>query len=364
MSNNYFSNNEFAIANKIPHCPVILVLDTSHSMWGKGLSDLKQSLQLFLSKLATESDYSEFIDIAAVSMGDNFGMIEEFTPLALSKLSALNIRPKGDTPLGAALELALQKLDALQERYCAENIKSVTPQMIVLTDGKSSDDHSFAVKRINAMVNTGKLICRTIALGETPDMWVLNQIGSVVNIQDNSMPEAFADAGCAVSQVYEDGIPEVIMNNPGAEQISDTTEYIIDGTNILHCGKKKPSLRRIIALAREFMHKSIPFKVIFDATTPYRHLKEKWEHRVYEEMLINSPDHFSQAPAGIKADEFILQYTAANPKCVIITQDLYRDYRDRYSEACQRVVRVMDFNDQLWLPQINMTIKVDKNAIY
>ena len=104
--------------------------------------------------------------------------------------------------------------------------------------------------------------------------------------------------------------------------------------------------------------------MIFDATTPYRHLKEKWEHRVYEGMLINSPDHFNQAPAGIKADEFILQYTAANPKCVIITQDLYRDYRDRYSEACQRVVRVMDFNDQLWLPQINMTIKVDKNAIY
>ena len=156
-------------------------------------------------------------------------MIEEFTPLQQSKLSTLNIRPKGDTPLGAALELALQKLDAHQKRYRAENIKSVTPQMIVLTDGKSSDDHSFAVKRINAMVNTGELICRTIALGETPDMRVLNQIGSVVNIQDNSMPEAFADAGCAVSQVYEEEIPEVIMNNPGAEQISDVTEYIIDG---------------------------------------------------------------------------------------------------------------------------------------
>lgn len=364
MTDNYFSTNNYAIANKIPHCPVILVLDTSHSMWGKGLADLKHSLQAFFDKIGQENNFSEFIDIAAVSMGDNLGMLEEFTPFQLSTLPTLNIRPKGDTPLGAALDLAMQKLEAQLAHYQTGNIKSVTPQMIVLSDGKSSDDHSFAVSRLNAMVKSGRLLCRTIALGDSPDMRILNQIGATVIANDNSMPEAFADAGEMVSQVYEEEIPEVIMKNPVTEPIPRGTEYIIDGTNILYSGQKEPSLCRIIALSRAFMQKSIPFRVIFDATTPHRHLKTKMEQRFYEKMLRNYPDHFYQASAGLKADDFILQYTATKPECVIITQDLYRDYRDRYNEARTRVIRVMDFNDTLLLPEINMSVKVDKNIIY
>ena len=215
--------NNYAIANKIPHCPVILVLDTSHSMWGKGLADLKHSLQAFFEKIGQEANFPELIDIAAVSMGDNLGMLEEFTPFQLSTLPTLNIRPKGDTPLGAALDLAMQKLEAQLAHYQTGNIKSVTPQMIVLSDGKSSDDHSFAVNRLNAMVKSGRLLCRAIALGDSPDMRILNQIGATVIANDNSMPEAFANAGEMVSQVYEEEIPEVIMENPVTEQISGFT---------------------------------------------------------------------------------------------------------------------------------------------
>ena len=35
----------------LPHCPIILVLDTSHSMWGKGLSDMVSSLKVFYQTL-------------------------------------------------------------------------------------------------------------------------------------------------------------------------------------------------------------------------------------------------------------------------------------------------------------------------
>ena len=39
--------NSFSLAQIVPHCPVMLVLDTSHSMWGKGLSDMTRSLKAF-----------------------------------------------------------------------------------------------------------------------------------------------------------------------------------------------------------------------------------------------------------------------------------------------------------------------------
>ena len=149
------------------------------------------------------------------------------------------------------------------------------------------------------------------------------------------------------------------MPKQNSNRVSCDTEYIIDGTNVLYCGKQYPSLDRIIALTDQFRRESIPFQVVFDANTPYQHIKTERERKTYEKLLRDDPHHFSHAPAGNKADDFILQYTETNPDCTIITQDLYRDYRDRFGKARTKVIRVMDLNGSLLLPAINMTVKLN-----
>ena len=106
VSTSEFESSNFELAKVIPHCPVVLVLDTSHSMWGKGLTDMKNSLIAFYNTLDTVGFSDSQIDIAAVSMGDRLGMIEDFTPFADSLLPQALIRPKGYTPMAAALALA------------------------------------------------------------------------------------------------------------------------------------------------------------------------------------------------------------------------------------------------------------------
>jgi uncharacterized protein YegL len=101
-------------------------------------------------------------------MGDNLGMLENFTPFKKSSLPLVNIRPKGDTPLGGALNLALRQLDAQENYYNRKGIKYVPPQMIVLTDGDSSEDHSFEVNRVRNRVASGMLNCYSIAVGMHP----------------------------------------------------------------------------------------------------------------------------------------------------------------------------------------------------
>lgn len=64
----------FPLENLLPHCPVILVLDTSHSMWGEGLRDLNDSIQMFYQTIRREQFPNSRIDIAAVSMGDPGGV--------------------------------------------------------------------------------------------------------------------------------------------------------------------------------------------------------------------------------------------------------------------------------------------------
>ncbi len=106
--------------NLLPRCAVMLVLDTSHSMWGEGLKDMMASLQVFYATLKQEQMMNAPMDIASVSMGENLRMLEEFTPIEQSVLPTMQIRPKGDTPIAAALQLALNKLKE-QHRWYREN---------------------------------------------------------------------------------------------------------------------------------------------------------------------------------------------------------------------------------------------------
>ena len=89
----------FDLANAMPHCAVILVLDTSHSMWGQGFTDMMASLKAFYKTITDIQFLNAKVDIAAVSMGDNLCMLEEFTPFHSSDLPNRSIRPKGDTQL-------------------------------------------------------------------------------------------------------------------------------------------------------------------------------------------------------------------------------------------------------------------------
>lgn len=116
-SANEMNNGMFDLTNAMPHCPVILVLDTSHSMWGQGLADMMSSLKAFYKTIADVQFLNAQVDIAAVSMGDNLCMLEEFTPLHSSDLPNRSIRPKGDTPIGAALALVQEALQAQIRRY-------------------------------------------------------------------------------------------------------------------------------------------------------------------------------------------------------------------------------------------------------
>ena len=338
-------------------CPVILVLDTSHTMWGKGLDDTANFLQIFFGELSKKRELSRVIDIAAVSMGANLKMLEEFTPLKNSSLPRINIRPKGDTPLSSALNLALRKLDALEKYYQNNYIKYVSPQMIVLTDGDSSEDHSFAVNRVQNLVATGKLNCYTIAMGYAPNMRTLCQLGQNLNIPGTPVTQAFYNATREVCRHYAKNAPKPPTKPRLPNSVQHSVEYVIDGTNIIHCQHPQAALARVLALVDEFSRKSIPFCVFFDASARY-HLETEIERDIYKHLITNDPNRFVEVPSGTDADDYILAYTKADSRRKIITRDHYKDYTKKYGTITERVIPCVCANDTLLLPQISMEIPV------
>jgi hypothetical protein len=134
-------------------------------------------------------------------------------------------------------------------------------------------------------------------------------------------------------------------------------EYVIDGTNIIHCQHQQGALARVLALVDELTLQSIPFCVFFDASARH-HLETQIERDIYDYLITNDPDRFIKVPSGTDADDYILAYTRVDPRRKIITLDRYKDYTLKYGAITERVIPCVCANDTLLLPQINMEISV------
>lgn len=362
-------NNELSLI--VPHCPVVLVLDTSHSMWGQGLIDLKNSLHAFYHSVGQEVFQEAQIDIETIRMGENFGIMESFTPIIASTLLNTSIRPKGDTPLGASLELAVKEIDRQVSEYRQHGICSVTPQLIVLSDGKSSDDFRLAAANIRDRIAFGRLICRAIALGDNPDKRALMEFAGelVISPERGNLPETFREVGRIVSQEYEESAAEIIINEVTANRTVSEDMFLLDGTNMLYWDKYRNgvSLQHVLNVTEYLQNAGKKFVVYFDASTPHilRRRSPNDEGR-YDDLLKNAPDNFRQVPAGTRADDILLIEADQNPQAVILSQDRYRDYEEQYHWLAdkKRVVPGMVFSDKIVFPEINLIIPVSDPEKY
>ena len=363
---NEMNTGMFDLTNAMPHCPVVLVLDTSHSMWGQGLTDMMASLKAFYKTIADVEFMNAQVDIAAVSMGDNLCMLEEFTALHSSDLPNRGIRPKGDTPIGAALELAQEALQAQIRRYQSAGISYVTPNLILLSDGKSTDDFQGAAAHIRSSVESGKLICRAIALGQDADMEALSSIAGRDRVMIPSfggMSQTFAQIGQIVSQTYEEEAQEVITEQAIPVDQNKGAEYLLDGSNILHWGASRSgiSLKHLLVITDYLKKTGQSFQVFFDATAPHilkKHAPQEVE--IYENLLKDDPNHFCQVPAGTRADDFLLVQADINKDALILTQDLFRDHVEKYPwlKTERRVIPGMVMNNVIFFPEISLQISV------
>ena len=338
--------------NPMPHCAVMLVLDTSHSMWGAGLADMMDSLEMFFETLRREQFANAQIDIAAVSLGDRLGMLEEFTPFAASQLPKLKIRPKGDTPFGAALALALGKIDEQLANYEKNGQSHVTPQLILLSDGESSDDFTVIAEQIRGRVAAGKLISRAIATGENPDLAGLRSIAgdNITIARQSGTPRAFAEVGKVVSQVYEGEAEEFMTDRAPDSQAQPGTVYI-DGTNVMFWkpDRSGAALEYLLGIVRHFDRTGVCYKVLFDASSRYK--LGDGERTVFEKLLNEHPDRFVQVPARTRADEFLLMLANGDPSSRIMSNDIFRQYANRFPWIADRArfIRGMVMGDQVFL---------------
>ncbi|NEU84033.1 VWA domain-containing protein [Nostoc sp. UIC 10630] len=161
------------VENPENRCPVILLLDTSRSMSGQPIQELNRGLAAFKEDVLKDSQASLSVEVAMITFGpivkltQDFVTIDQFTPPTLEV--------GGVTPMGGAIEYALDFLENRKQTYKDNGILYYRPWVFLITDGTPTDSWNSAAQRLRQAEAQSRLSFFAVGV-QGADMNILKQI--------------------------------------------------------------------------------------------------------------------------------------------------------------------------------------------
>lgn len=160
--------------NADPRCPCVLVLDTSGSMEGEPIAALNDGLQAFQTDIQEDKLARRRTEIAIVTFGDGgVQTIQDF--VEAGRFAAPTLAAAGRTPMGEAIDRALDLVDSAKAEYQANGVPYYRPWVFLITDGEPTDEWVRAAERIHAAEAANALSFFAVGVGDA-DMATLTQI--------------------------------------------------------------------------------------------------------------------------------------------------------------------------------------------
>lgn len=160
--------------NRQPRCACVLLLDTSSSMAGKPIDALNAGLRRFSEELRGSDLASKRIEVAVIQFPpvsvEPFVAARDFVPRPLAA--------GGDTPLGAAMQRALELVEERKAVYRDNRIDYYRPWIFVLTDGEPTDSCTQASIAAQRAVAERRAVIWPVAVGDQVNMAVLSKLSN------------------------------------------------------------------------------------------------------------------------------------------------------------------------------------------
>ena len=166
---------EFA-TNPEQRCPVVLLLDNSFSMSGEPINELNEGITLFKDSILRDEVAGLRVEIAIITFGNQAKLVHDFATISHFKPPELSAN--GSTPMGEAINLALDVLEERKKVYKSNGIPYYQPWVMLITDGAPTDDYKGAAQRVRAAASQRKLSFYCVAVNNA-DLKILTDIAPV-----------------------------------------------------------------------------------------------------------------------------------------------------------------------------------------
>ncbi len=158
-----------------PRCPVILLCDTSGSMSGEPIDALNKGLITFCNEISMDEQASLRVEAALVTFGP-VQVVQDFT--AIDGFFPPQLAANGNTPMGEAIELALDLLEKRKQAYKDNGVQYFRPWVFLITDGAPTDEWVHAAQKVRQADSGQKLLFFAVGV-KGADMSILTQISPV-----------------------------------------------------------------------------------------------------------------------------------------------------------------------------------------
>lgn len=144
--------------------------------WTPPIEELNKGIQRFFKVLREDEVARWSAEVAVVTFGGQAELILDFDDI--NRQVAPNLTAQGNTPMGLALETALDTLDRRKHEYKDAGVDYFQPWLVLMTDGTPSDDISNAIRRMHRLEKQRKLSIFPIAVGSEVQLDVLAGLSS------------------------------------------------------------------------------------------------------------------------------------------------------------------------------------------
>lgn len=164
--------------NPDPRVACALLLDTSGSMDGEPIRELNEGFRLFCDEIKQDPLARKRTEVTVVTFG---GVARVEIPFTEGRdLEPRSFSAGGGTPMGAALELALNELMAQKQAYKQSGLEYYRPWLFVITDGSPTDGATFdaAAQRVRETEAAKGVSVFSVGVGSAADLSQLTTLSA------------------------------------------------------------------------------------------------------------------------------------------------------------------------------------------
>ena len=184
-----WDTSEIKTSRKVPIC---LVVDTSGSMMNKDGSDrpkiveLNRNIHSLINYIKNDPKASRICDLSIISFGGVVNVVSGYS--SIDGIDFEDLEPQGRTPMGEAVQKAMELLNIRRNYYRSNNIEHYKPIMLLMGDGNPTDDYQPAAMELSRMVNNRELKVFPVGIGNSFDQTILSEFSPQIN------PKKISDA--------------------------------------------------------------------------------------------------------------------------------------------------------------------------